>query len=495
MFYAQSGKLSVAKGTNKEDYRAELDTALELIAALLEIPSSLKVRNRRMKTKMKNFETYSLNLSERYASNWTAYEVAREVVCNAIDATPNYSVEYPTPNSLRVHTDTVADVTQLFVIGEGTKVIGGETIGQFGEGIKLAALVSQRDGKGMTVTTPSQIITFNFEQVGNSRILFAKVEENPEKDFEGMEIFVEMTNIQDLSKHLLFPHGLDNFGIFPVPTSEMPRRSRFYCRGIYICESPSLEGVGDINFNNMQVNRDRNMSNSTAHQHEFLEFLMDSFLAAPKLLGAFRKLHKQVVDAEKFKFENSCFFYSWGIGSEKKEQLKEKWFREVGENAVIASNTDSINVVARLNGKTLCEFGGEVNTFLARIGLPTAADFAEVTPVEVCPTQEQEEMIQTLRTLGDSIEKDRAEEQSRDYIVLITNSAYQFHGLYSRTFGETPIIWLKQELFKKENFEKLVGTYLHELAHHLSEAGDCTEEFEEELTDQLGILGAQLLRQ
>lgn len=89
---------------------------------------------------------YSLNLSTRYASEWGSWEVARELICNAIDASPEgMKVDVQGSDTLIVTTPTVPNVAELFVIGEGSKAPGGKTIGQFGA-YKVALA---RDGRGV----------------------------------------------------------------------------------------------------------------------------------------------------------------------------------------------------------------------------------------------------------------------------------------------------------------------------------------------------------
>ena len=110
--------------------------------------------------------SFSLNLSPRYAPDWTAWEVAREIICNAIDASPeDFRVTPHGDNQLKVWTPTVPDLCELFVIGQGSKSPGGSTIGQFGEGLKMAALVATRtEGGRFRVKLPGQDVRFMFDE-------------------------------------------------------------------------------------------------------------------------------------------------------------------------------------------------------------------------------------------------------------------------------------------------------------------------------------------
>jgi hypothetical protein len=111
---------------------------------------------------MTQVQSYSLNLHERYAPEWGVWECAREIFANAKDAAPNdMKVQSPNANTLEIFTPTAPDIAELFIIGCGSKTPTDETIGQFGEGLKLTALAATRKlGGSLSIQLDRKLVTF-----------------------------------------------------------------------------------------------------------------------------------------------------------------------------------------------------------------------------------------------------------------------------------------------------------------------------------------------
>lgn len=97
-------------------------------------------------------KVYELPLARDYVSRWGVVEAVRELLQNAIDS--------PSPFDVR-QTGTILSVTShgarlepsTLVLGRTTKADDVSTIGQFGEGYKLALLVLAREGLNVQVVS------------------------------------------------------------------------------------------------------------------------------------------------------------------------------------------------------------------------------------------------------------------------------------------------------------------------------------------------------
>lgn len=86
----------------------------------------------------------ALSLSKNYVSHWTWKEAVREILQNALDC-DNREVYVFNDGTLEVTTENGAIPRTALLLGESGKV-SGNTIGHFGEGLKLALLILCREG-------------------------------------------------------------------------------------------------------------------------------------------------------------------------------------------------------------------------------------------------------------------------------------------------------------------------------------------------------------
>ena len=100
---------------------------------------------------------FELSLSSNYVSHWTVVEAIRELFQNALDqetenADNKMFFDYSSSDEvLRIgNKSSILDVKSL-LLGESTKRASTSTIGQFGEGYKLALLVLSHLNKGITI--------------------------------------------------------------------------------------------------------------------------------------------------------------------------------------------------------------------------------------------------------------------------------------------------------------------------------------------------------
>lgn len=102
-------------------------------------------------------ETYDLTLTENYVSDWGFYDAIRELIQNGtdqeiIDNNNRFGLFYDSSkeNLYLVNESSKLKINTL-LLGRSSKSKNEDTVGQFGEGYKIAALVLNRLGKTFTI--------------------------------------------------------------------------------------------------------------------------------------------------------------------------------------------------------------------------------------------------------------------------------------------------------------------------------------------------------
>lgn len=405
--------------------------------------------------------TYPLNISPRYVSNWGAWEAAREVICNAIDADPSYKVSSPEGDILIVETSTAPSIAQLMMIGEGTKSVGNETIGQFGEGFKLAALTVTRDGGDVTVELADQVVRFDIEEIAGigSDGLVAKITRQA-TGVKGCRITLRMQGIGHIWKGRILEDRAEG------PRSKMRQSSmRVYCKGVFINDFDA-KSLRDWNLNRLTINRDRDLATESNVRSAIYSWLETN-----------SSLDDEFVTRMAFETEGSI--YIWG---DARQRLCKAWYRKHGDNAVLSVDDKAINSRAEKAGYKLVP---PANDLVKQIGLQTAEDVAPRYELESLPVEPYRESIARLRRLDEIVGAPGLS------ILVFDPGSIDLFGLAE--IGERRI-WLSCHLFSPGREFDLTRTYLHEIAHFLSGgADDYTALFEHTLDGVAASLAMKLL--
>jgi len=100
---------------------------------------------------------YELSITKNYAPDWTLSNAIRELFQNALDqetVCPDNPMSWNYDKETQIMTISNAKSkleTKSLLLGSTTKVDNDDTIGQFGEGYKIATLVLTRLGKRVTI--------------------------------------------------------------------------------------------------------------------------------------------------------------------------------------------------------------------------------------------------------------------------------------------------------------------------------------------------------
>lgn len=106
---------------------------------------------------MSDVKCYELTLTPNYVSDWTFNDAIRELIQNGtdqeiLDKSNKFSIDYDYKSKTLRLTNTKSRLKiNALLLGRSSKSDNEDTVGQFGEGYKIAALVLNRLGKTFTI--------------------------------------------------------------------------------------------------------------------------------------------------------------------------------------------------------------------------------------------------------------------------------------------------------------------------------------------------------
>lgn len=418
--------------------------------------------------------SYNLNLSSDYLPNWGGWEVAREIISNAIDADPHLKISYPSPDVLEVTTSTVPALSEMFIIGQGTKSANGETIGQFGEGSKMAALVATRCGS-MELFLPNHHVTFSFKQQANMGVETLHAEVSEQTGINEFRVKITFPGISLISKgRILFnsPEG-------PLKIANK-KASIIYCKGVYITEiaseTSSSPPLFDWNLDKLTLNRDRSMVN-----YSTLQIAMRDWFENNMTVEIAEQILKKV----------SCFetapVYMADRSQTVRASLLQAWKNVYGES-LLASSDEATASAKRQNYNVVKINNINLRSSLIVSDVPLDSSVVNHKNTFIPATNQQTQVIAQLRKLDALIGAPTLNE------IVVYQTVRENH--FGSADFKNLTIYLSEDLFTPGNQFNLIRTYLHEMAHIMSNgANDATLEFESALDNLLGKLGTFTLTQ
>ena len=405
----------------------------------------------------------SLNLAEHYVENWGAWEVGREIICNAIDADADYKLRVISDDEFIVTTETEPSVAALCVIGASTKR-GTQDIGQFGEGFKLAALVATRMGGFVEVQTPSGKLTFSLEEARgiDDRVLYVNVDGRTRRSC-GCMTHVKLQGVAAAIN-----------GKFVSRERTMIEKAKgplsVYIKGVFI-KTFTAVSLWDWNVD-ITLNRDRAIVDMWDVSNKIKDYLSGDEDVTQEVL---EKVFRNTDSVEMTALDRMYV----GCSYRNAKIAKEAWKEVFGEKAVIAAVSSSINQAATIKGFDVIPIARN----LAAFGIKTANDVVSVT-------DELEEVFAPPHILSEiEVALDLMEIPAQVGFFKHYDSAPQ-----GRADVKEGLIWLNEKLLMPGSKVSRLGTLAHEAAHIFSKAGDANISFEYKLDEICGKLLDKLMR-
>lgn len=230
---------------------------------------------------------YELGFDMNYVRHWGISEAVREFFQNARDE----EVEHPENKMLFDYNkeehqliignkNSVLNINTL-LLGKTTKADNSDTIGQFGEGYKVATVVLLRNNCGVTIYNNKAGEVWTAKKVKSRRygevipvfdITKTTSWFKPKKSKEDLNLVVVIDGIfeddfETIKRNMLvlrdygesYEDPSIRYGKVLLDESE---KGRVYSNGLYVCTEPSLSYGYDLHSSEIPLGRDRNLTDS-----------------------------------------------------------------------------------------------------------------------------------------------------------------------------------------------------------------------------------------
>jgi len=430
-----------------------------------------------------------LTMKSAYCADWTKVKAIVDLVANAHDAEVqdgaplciDHIVRADGTGVLRIANEGTTLPTQALLFGHTTKVGRSDTIGKFGEGLKIALLVLVREGHAVKIRNGSEVWTPVLEDSDTfpgEKILAIHIEKGRKAENRvRIEIDgVEKAEWEEMKKLFLF---------ISEPTRSIKCSSgtliqdadyvgRVYVKGVFVQRDASLQYGYDLG--DAEIDRDRKMIESWNLQYKTRNILLEALGRTAKSTNA--KEAEEAVDAiyriladgsstEAQGVHDANSF--WTLSTQTAEALAAKFKKEHGEGAVPVATLAESRDVEHL-GKTGVVVAKSLGAALSKV-LGTGEKLVEELKKEVVRTYswgeltgpEQDVLLEALVTV------DAVRSTSLDSISIVDFRSPTLRGQQEGSGANSKIFLGKKML---ASFDDCLFVLVHEVAHATSNAND-----------------------
>ncbi len=247
-----------------------------------------------------------LTIKVDYLPSWGAYEGVRELLQNAKDAevesSATMSVRYRKDSgTLVIENDGVVLPHEALLLGHTTKLGRSDTIGKFGEGLKLGILALVRAGHKVKIRSGSEVWVPSIERSDkfDADVLVFDISKGREpKDRVQVEIgnFAEedWNAMSDCFLFLLKPEELEKVRINTYQGGLLLGEKyvgRVYLKGIFVGNDPKLRYGYDLREGS--IDRDRKMVDKYDLQYTMRGIWQEAMNTRPDLVEPFIQMLSQ----------------------------------------------------------------------------------------------------------------------------------------------------------------------------------------------------------
>lgn len=217
-----------------------------------------------------------LTIAPNYAPGWGIIEAVRELFQNALDQqteTPENEMDWSydgDEQKLIISNKTSTLTVNTLLLGATTKAGNVHTIGQFGEGYKIATLVLLRNNKQITfynygakeIWKPRFVKSRKF---GTGVLTFFIEKVSVWKTVPDANLTIEVSGItREEWENEIVPSNLHlQYGNPVVASSDygdvLDQQGRVYVNGLYVCEYPPYKYGYNFKPEHIELDRDRKM--------------------------------------------------------------------------------------------------------------------------------------------------------------------------------------------------------------------------------------------
>ena len=418
-------------------------------------------------------KSISLNLAKGHVKEWGLHEILREIGANYRDS-GDHRVSMSDDEVMFI-AETDPGLAQLLVMGESTKADDPNTIGQFGIGLKEAALAAtRRRNTEFVMESPKGRITFEFKKPTHFNLLVLHANIDPKRKSSSFITTISAKGAKkEYGKCFLAEEFSEQDMIKKSSNSET---TKIYCKNVFICDLPGTKSHYHWNLNHLTLNRDRSIANNYEIEMRIknvIERHINPEMAI-ELLG-----HPETIEAKVI--GESSYVYG-----KSRDSLIAAYNTMFGEKAVRQSSSSYTNQRAEAKGYTTIRLPDVFRSVADALAFPTADSvverhemFTECKDYNRCYKDEIDQLMDLLDIPA--------------HVRVFENEKDGVEG-YARWNGLLVEVWLNSNLMYPGMRQKRLATACHELAHVQSKAGDETCEFEYTMSEIMGKLALLVLQ-
>lgn len=428
-------------------------------------------------------ESFDVNLLLTYENDkWGAWEIVREFVSNALDSVNNdinmIDIRKMENNYIIHDKGQGYPIFYAKRIGASSKKNNYESIGQFGEGTKLAILTCVRNKISIMIGSENWLIVPYSKIVEGQEVLFYDIYES-EEHITGSIVYLEAnTSINEIFNHLdnyflaysnTSPlHGNMKSGIY----SQENGSCKLYNKGVYIKD---IEALYSYAISIDDINRDRNIISNNDLAYKIRDIYM--YVADENIIKSILLASSQSYDNKKKLIEFQFSFYS-----HYPDAWKNAFINVYGLNALIGTNDIAAREAESLGYNPINNLDYSICRILKDAGIKEDINCLSDDYEFVWAETLTKDQVETLEKLPQLTEIAGFEDLPKTIKVF---SEYKNHpnvnGCYNHEKKE---IYLKQDILD-QGFEKVIKTYLHECTHHATGCDDLDRFFADTLCIKL----------
>ena len=418
---------------------------------------------------------YNLNIARAYAPNWAVVQALREIGANYLDAGDHETEE--TPDGLRFVSNANPGLDALFVMGATDKREDGRSIGTFGEGLKMAALVLTREtGCALVIRSPKGRIAFEFRKPDGFgiEVLHAVLDETDVSDKFVTEVTGATRAVHDRLFLARRPKGSCKMRKYDVgePT-------KIFCKGVFVMAIADMKSAYHWNLDNLTLNRDRSIAEESAIRNCIREIV---------LAGLDETSARELLEYPERVESYSVTMNTW-IPEPCRPPVIAAFRSVYGKKALLASPSAYKNAIAFRKGYTPTE----IEHYDLRLTLRCLHGIGQVDEIVADQdgmkrTRVTAEVKREARMLLDLLGIDAPVEIR----MFEPDETHDGEG-YCDNRGSKPVVWINKMLTEPGRKRGRLAALCHELAHAVSGANDETYKFEHCLTEMLGKLADRLI--
>lgn len=426
---------------------------------------------------------FDVNLLLSYENDkWREWDIIREFISNSLDSVGNDTSMIDikkTDESYQIR-DNGKGYSIFYAkrIGASSKKDNCETIGQFGEGTKLAVLTCVRNNIKVILGSENWLIVPYARDLEGQRVLFYDIYE-AEESITGSIMTIERNDAIDkiftnIGEYFLAYsdspalHGDANTGIYP----SVEGICKLYNKSVYIKDITALNSYA-VSID--EINRDRNLISNDDLAYKIRD-IYETVTDGDIITSIFDVSILPYEQKKKF-IEFQCSFYS-----NYQNVWKDVFQNMYGTNALLATNEIASREAEGLGYTIIHNLDNSICRILKEAGIKEdvnclADDFEFVWADTL--TKAEKELLEELPKYAKIAGFNNLPETIRVFEEYKNHD--NVNGLYNQDNQE---IYIKKELLSK-GLEKALKTYIHESTHHATQCDDLNRIFADTLCTKL----------